>query len=54
MTDLEILLLGYGLGVIPASKTSQLLVAYLGKRLGVKPRQIEQYDNATTGGKDEG
>jgi hypothetical protein len=49
MTELEVLILGYGLGVVPASKTAQIVVAALGKRLGVRPQEIEAYGDATEG-----
>jgi len=45
-------LLGYALGVIPGSRAARLFVAYLGKRLGVKPKQIEKFDEATDSGSD--
>jgi len=47
MSDLELLLLGVGLGAIPASDLARLAVAALGKRLGVKPAEIQKYNAAT-------
>jgi len=47
MTDLELLLLGVGLGAVPTSDLARLTVAALGKRLGVKPAEIRKYNAAT-------
>ena len=47
MTDLEFLLLGVALGAIPSSELARLVVAALGKRLGVAPEEIRQYNAAT-------
>jgi len=53
MTDLELLLLGVGLGAIPSSELARLVVAALGKRLGVEPKEIRQYNAATDDNTDE-
>lgn len=44
------LLIGVALGAIPTSQLSQLLLAVLGKKLGVKPGEIRKYDDATNDG----
>jgi hypothetical protein len=49
MTELELLLLGVALGAIPSAELSRIVVAYLGKRLGVAPKEIRQYNDATDG-----
>lgn len=50
MSDLELLLLGVALGAIPSSELARLVVAALGKRLGVKPKDIREYNAATDDG----
>jgi len=45
MNDMEILLMGFALGSVPTSEFGRLAVAALGKRLGVKPREIEKYND---------
>lgn len=50
MTDLELLLIGYALGAVPTYKAMQIVVAAAAKKLGVKPSDIEQYDDATEDG----
>ena len=52
MTDLELLLLGVALGAVPSSELARLVVAALGKRLGVAPEEIRQYNAATDDGGD--
>ena len=52
MSDLELLLLGVALGAIPSSELARLVVAALGKRLGVAPEEIRQYNDATDDGGD--
>jgi len=47
MTDLELLLLGVGLGAIPTSDLARLTVAALAKRLGVSPKEIRRFNSAT-------
>ena len=47
MTDLELLLLGVGLGAIPTSDLARLAVAALAKWAGVKPKEIRRYNAAT-------
>lgn len=47
MTDLELLLLGVGLGAIPTSDLARLAVAALAKRLGVSPKEIRRFNDAT-------
>jgi len=47
MTDIELILLGVALGAVPTSNLARLVVAALGKRLGVAPREIENYNAAT-------
>jgi len=41
------LLLGVALGAIPSSQLAQLLLAWLGKRLGLSPKDIQKFDSAT-------
>jgi len=45
MNDMEILLMGFALGSVPTSEFGRLAVAALGKRLGVKPKEIEKYND---------
>jgi len=52
MSDLDLLLLGVALGAIPSSELARLVVAALGKRLGVAPEEIRQYNAATDDGGD--
>jgi len=44
---LQYLLIGYALGVIPTRKAAVVSVAFLSKRLGVKPKDIREYEEAT-------
>ena len=53
MTEIELLLLGVALGAIPSSELARLVVAALGKRLGVAPEEIRQYNAATDDNTDE-
>jgi len=53
MSDLDLLLLGVALGAIPSSELARLVVAALGKRLGVAPEEIRQYNAATDENTDE-
>ena len=46
MNEVEMLLLGVALGAIPSSELARLTVAAIGKRLGVEPREIRQYNAA--------
>lgn len=48
MQELEILLIGFALGSIPTAELAKLMLAFLGKRLGISPEQITQYQSATT------
>lgn len=41
------LVLGITLGSIPQIKLGRIMVAWLSKRLGVKPKDIENYQEAT-------
>lgn len=50
MDNLHWLLLGYGLGVLPGVRAARIFTAFLAKRMGIKPKQIEEYDEATTEG----
>lgn len=43
------LLIGVALGAIPSSQLGHLMVAYLGKRMGVKPRELGKYAEAADG-----
>lgn len=52
MNTIEILLIGYALGVIPGSRAARIMVAALGKKLGVAPKQIEEYEQATDSSSD--
>jgi len=47
MNEIELLLLGVALGAIPSSELARLVVAALGKQLGVKPGEIQKYNDAT-------
>jgi len=53
MTEIELLLLGVALGAIPSSELARLVVAAVGKRLGVAPEEIRQYNAATDENTDE-
>lgn len=46
-TYTAILILGVALGAIPSSELGKLMVAWLAKKLGVKPSDIRQYEQAT-------
>lgn len=39
--------------VLPTAKLGELLLVFLGKRLGVEPKEIEDYQAATEGESDE-
>jgi len=41
------LLLGVALGAIPSAQLGRIMIVVLGKRLGVKPKEIESYQDAT-------
>ncbi|WP_158228652.1 hypothetical protein [Halorubrum sp. C191] len=53
MNEIEALLLGFALGSIPSLESARIMVATLGKRLGVKPAEIQEY-NSTTNDPDDG
>ncbi|WP_160163634.1 hypothetical protein [Natrinema versiforme] len=38
-------LIGYVLGAVPSSETGRISVAALGKKLGIKPKEIEKYND---------
>lgn len=42
------ILIGFALGAIPTSESSNIMVAFLAKKLGVKPREIQSYNKAAT------
>lgn len=44
------LLIGFVLGAVPAAELSRVLVAFLGQRLGVDPRDIQRYNDPDTNG----
>lgn len=46
MNQLEALLLGVALGAVPSAELGRIMVALLGKWAGVKPKQIEEYNEA--------
>jgi len=48
-----IVLVAVVLAATDASALSRLGIAWLSKKLGVKPGEISQYDSATDGGGDE-
>ena len=50
MSEIDLLLLGVALGAIPSSELARLVVAAVGKRLGVEPKEIRQYNAATDDG----
>lgn len=43
----EALLLGVALGAIPSAELGRIAVAALGKWMGVSPKQITAYNDAT-------
>ncbi len=47
MNDMQILLMGFALGSVPTSEFGRISVAFIGKRLGVEPKDVEEYDEAT-------
>ena len=47
MNDVHLILLGFALGSIPTVRLSRVLLAWLTKRLGVKPKRIEATQEAT-------
>jgi hypothetical protein len=49
MTDWQLLLLGVALGAVPSARLGRIFAAALAKRLGLKPREIAQYDEAADG-----
>jgi hypothetical protein len=48
MNDIHLLLLGFALGTVPSVRLARLFVAALAKRMGVRPKEVEQYADATT------
>jgi len=42
------ILLGFALGAIPTSESSNILVTFLAKKLGVKPGEIQSYNKAAS------
>lgn len=53
MTEWQLLLLGVALGAIPTARLGRVATAALAKRLGLKPREIAQYDDAADGDSEE-
>lgn len=47
MSDIHLLLLGYALGAVPSAEFARIVITAVGKRAGVKPREIERYSDAT-------
>jgi len=47
MNDIHWLLLGFALGTVPSVRLARLFVAALGKRMGIAPKAIENYAEAT-------
>jgi hypothetical protein len=54
MNDIHLLLLGFALGTIPSADLARLFVAALGGWLGVKPREVRQYSDAASEGREDG
>jgi len=46
--NVETLLLGVALGAIPSAELGRIAVAFLAKRLGVTPKEITSYNEATS------
>jgi len=46
---METLLIGAALGATPSARLGRLGTAIIAKKAGLKPRELEQYDNATDG-----
>lgn len=51
--ELWIALLLVAFAVVPVTTLSQMLTVWLGHKLGVKPKDIENYEKATDGGESE-
>jgi hypothetical protein len=49
MNEVKLILTGYALGAVPTTETGRMLLAAIGKRAGLKPREIERYQSATDG-----
>lgn len=52
MDQPELLLAAYALGAVPATRLARIATAYAAKKAGLKPREIEQYNDATDGDTD--
>jgi hypothetical protein len=52
MNDVQLILVGVVLGAVPSSELGRLAVAALSKRLGLKPREIKQYNDAAEDAED--
>ena len=44
-----VILVGVALGAIPSAALGRLMVVWLAKRIGVSPKEIERYGEATDG-----
>jgi hypothetical protein len=48
----DLLLIGVALGAIPSATLGRIMTAYLAKRAGLKPSEIQEYQNAADGDAD--
>jgi len=47
--DMETLLIGAALGAIPSARLGRLGTAIIAKKAGLRPAELEKYDDATDG-----
>jgi hypothetical protein len=52
MNDVHLILLGFALGAAPARETGRLVVAAIGRALGVEPTDVVSFNRATDGNSD--
>jgi len=52
MNDVQLILLGFVLGSLPTVDAGRIAVAAVGKRLGVSPKAIRSYNEATDDSRD--
>jgi len=53
MTDWQLILFGVALGATPSARLGRIGAAWIAKRAGLKPDEIEQYSDATDGDADD-
>jgi threonine synthase len=53
MNDIHWILIGVALGAVPASTLGRIGAAWLAKKAGLKPGEIQEYTEATDGDSDD-